>query len=321
MMNRLTEIADILRKKDNIAVACHTFPDGDALGSVVAMVMALRKMGKNCYILSKDQVMQQLVSLPLVDEVNSSPKEVKEGTELVLVLDCGNFDRVSFDQKTLKRVTLINVDHHKTNDAYGDYNYVDSKASATGEIVFDLIKLLGVEIDKDMAAAIYSAITTDTGSFRFESTTRRTHEIVGELIETGIKFQEISRELFESKSLERLKLTGRALMSLTPYLNGKVNIMILKENDFLDFNVQDRDTGDIINYGLMPQEAEVSMVLKEAEGKVRVSIRTKKKVDAGQFAEMFKGGGHKRAAGLTLDTPNFEEAKEILLKEIEVYLY
>lgn len=321
MMNKLSEIVEVLKSKNKIAVACHTFPDGDALGSVVAMVLALRKLNKDVYILTKDKVMEQIDFLPLVDEVNNSNDEVKKDTDVVLVLDCGNFDRVSFDQKTLGKIKLLCVDHHKSNSMYGDLNYVDIKSSATGEIVYDMINLLNVEIDKDISKCLYTAIATDCGSFKFENTTKRTHEIAGALIDTGIEFQEISRQLFETKSMERIKLISRALNSMESYLNNKVNIMIIKEKDFLELNVKDRDTGDIINFGLMPKDAEVSIVLKEAEGKVRGSIRTKKKVDAGLFAESFNGGGHSRAAGLTLDTPNFEEAKDILLRELEVYLY
>lgn len=322
MQNRLSEITEIINKSKYIGVACHTSPDGDALGSVMGMVMALRKLNKKCYILSKDdKVNEQLEFMKLTDEVNQSDDEVKPDTDLVLVLDCGNFDRVSFNQRSLKKCTLVNVDHHRTNDEYGDLNYVDFKASATGEIVYEIIKLLGVELDKDIAETLYVALSTDSGSFKYESTTKRTHQIAGELIDTGINVQEISRRLFETRSLEKIKLLGRALNQMETFLDGKVNIFSLKEKDFLETKVKDRDTGDIINFGLNPKEAEVSLVLKETEGKIRVSVRTKRKVDAGSFAQNFAGGGHKRAAGLTLDTPNFEEAKDILLRELEVYLY
>lgn len=322
MINSLIEITDEIKKASKIAVSCHTFPDGDAMGSVAALILGLRKLGKDCYILSKDdKIMEQLEFLPMSEEFDRSDGFVKEGTDLVVVLDCGNFERVSIDQKTIGRIKLVNVDHHKTNDCYGDLNFVDFKASATGEIVYEMLNILGVEIDKETAVYLYTAISTDSGSFKYESTTRRTHEIAGKLLETGIDFQDISKQLFETKSIERIKILSKALSTMESHFNGKVNIMTLREKDFLDAGVKDRDTGDIINYGLSPREAEVSIVLKETDDKIRGSVRTKNKVDAGLFAQNFNGGGHKRAAGLTLDTPNFEEAKEILLRELEVYLY
>lgn len=318
MINR---IPDIIRSNKKIGVACHTFPDGDALGSVHAMVLALRQMGKEAYILSKDQVLDSLDFLPLTQETNAAESTVQAGTDLVIVLDCGNFDRVSFDQKTLGNTTMLVIDHHKSNDRYGDHNYVNFKAAATGEIIFDLFKLLAVDITKEMGVALYTAITTDTGSFRFESTTSHTLEVAAELMKLDIGHQEIARKVFDEKPLGRVRLVGRTLNTLESFYQGRVNLMYLRESDFIDLDLPDKDTGDIVNYGLAPSEAEVAMILKEHEGKIRVSIRTKRKVDAGLFAEVFQGGGHIRAAGCTLMTPSFVEAREMLFRELEAYLY
>lgn len=318
MMNRFPEI---LRASKKIGVACHTFPDGDALGSVQAMVLALRSLGQDAYILSKDQVLDSLDFLPLTAETNASDAQVRPGTDLVLVLDCGNFDRVSFDQKTIGTTPMMILDHHKTNDKFGDFNHVDPTAAATGEIIFDLLGLLGASLSKDIAVCLYTAITTDTGSFRFEATTPRTLEIAARLMAVGIPHQEIARKVFDEMPLNRIQLMGRALGSLKSFYGGKVNLMYLRDKDFTELALGDKDTGDIVNYGLAPQEAEVSLVLKEYEEKIRVSIRTKRKVDAGLFAEVFQGGGHVRAAGCTLLTPSFAEAQEMLLRELEAYLY
>lgn len=318
MMNRFPEI---IRSGKKIGVACHTFPDGDALGSVHAMVLALRQIGLEAYILTKDKVLESLDFLPLTVETNESDAQIRPGTDLVLVLDCGNFDRVSFDQKTIGNTPMMILDHHKSNDKFGDFNHVDVKASATGEIIFDLLGMLGVTMTKDIALCLYTAITTDTGSFRFECTTPRTLEIASALMKVGIPHQEIARKVFDEMPLNRIQLMGRALGSLKSFDGGKVNLMYLRDRDFTELALLDKDTGDIVNYGLAPEEAEVSMILKEYEQKIRVSIRTKRKVDAGLFAEVFQGGGHVRAAGCTLLTPSFEEAQEMLLRELEAYLY
>lgn len=318
MMNRFPEI---IRRSNKIGVACHTFPDGDALGSVHAMVLALRHMGKETYILTKDKVLDSLDFLPLTEETNASDAQVRPGTDLVMVLDCGNFDRVSFDQKTLGKTPMMVLDHHKSNDQFGDYNHVDPTASATGEIIYDLLGMMGIPVNWEIAASLYTAITTDTGSFRFEATTPRTMEVAAKLLSVGIPHQEIARKVFDEKPLDRVRLMGRALNSLESHYQGRVNLMYLRDRDFTELNLPDKDTGDIVNYGLAPSEAEVSMILKEHEGKIRVSIRTKRKVDAGLFAEVFQGGGHKRAAGCTLMTPSFAEAREMLFRELEAYLY
>lgn len=317
----MKQFPEIIRQSRKIGVACHTFPDGDALGSVHALVLGLRQIGLNPYILSKDKVVDSLDFLPLTAETNQSDALVRPGTDLVMVLDCGNFDRVSFDQKSLWRTPMMVLDHHKSNDQYGDYNHVDSKAAATGEIIFDLLSLLGVTVTSDIAACLYTAIVSDTGSFRFEAATSRTLEIGSKLLAAGIPHQEIARRVFDEKPLARVRLLSRALQSLESFYGGRVNLMYLRERDFTELELPDKDTGDIVNYGLAPKEAEVSLVLKEHEHKIRVSVRTKRKVDAGLFAEVFQGGGHTRAAGLTLMTPSFDEARQMLFRELEAYLY
>lgn len=318
MMNNFSEI---IRNKQKIGVACHTFPDGDALGSVHAMVLALRKIGKAAYILSKDKVLDSLNFLPLTRETNEADDVVKDGTDLIIVLDCGSFDRVSYNYRTNVRFEVMNIDHHRSNDKFGDYNFIAPKASSTGEMVYGILKKAGIQRDQAIDTCLYTAITTDTGSFRFECTTPETHRIAAELIASGIPFQEIARSVFDEKPLARIKLMGRAIDSLETYFDGRVNLMRLKDSDFTDLKIIDKDTSELVNLGLAPMEAEVSMILKETEGKIRVSVRTKQKVDAGRYAEVFQGGGHIRAAGLTLMTPSFEEAKDMLLRELEAYLY
>lgn len=320
-MEKLTKVIDALKDAKFIGVGCHTSPDGDALGSVQALTLALRKMGKDVYIFSKDKVMETLKFLPLSLEVEASDHIVKSGTDLIAMLDCGAIDRVNVDFKGIYGSQLLNIDHHKTNDRYGDINYVDKEASATGEIIFDIINKLGVEIDKDIATCLYTAITTDSGSFRFQCTTPRTHEIASALLKTGIDFSSISRTVFDTKPFGKVKLIGHVISSMESCLSGKVNILKVSESDFINFNVMDRDTSDIVNFGLAPMEAEVSILLKEAEDRIRVSMRTKEKVDAGKFSEKFKGGGHERAAGMTFMTPSTEEVKDTLLKELEAWLY
>ncbi len=316
-----SSIPEAIKKAKKIGIGCHTFPDGDALGSVMAMTLALRKTGREAYMFMRDSVPDNLKFLPLSEEAENSTPEVREGTDLILMLDCGALDRVNVDLKGIYGTELINIDHHKTNDRYGDLNLVLSKASATGEIIFFLLRELGIETDEEIATCLYTAITADTGSFRYQCTTDVTHKVAAELLRTGIPFPEISRTVFDTKPFGKIQLTARVLQTMEQHFNGKVSLMTVREKDFQDFDLKGRDTSDIVNYGLLPSESDVSIILKESEGKIRVSMRTKNQVDAGKFSEKFLGGGHARAAGMTFLTPSFSEVRDTLLKELEAWLY
>lgn len=317
----MERIAKLIKGKKKIGITCHTSPDGDALGSVFALTEGLQSLGLDAYAINKDDLPDHLNFLPGYADFLKSDGRVQRGTDLVMALDCGNYDRLNLELETLGKTSLLVLDHHASNDKYGDYNHVNPKASATGELVFDLLEALGVKLSQTMAVNLYTALATDTGSFRYECTTPRAHHQAARLLEAGVDFSEISRRVFDEKPLNRVRLLGLAIQSLESHFDGKVSIMTLTDQDFAKVGLEDKDTGDIVNMGLAPKEALVSLILKEQGDKVRVSLRTKRKVDAGQFAGTFQGGGHARAAGLTLATPSLREAKAKLLRELEAYLY
>lgn len=317
----MKKIAQRILSAKEVAIVAHTSPDGDAVGSVMALYLGLQSLGKTAHLVSKDEVPDFLSFLPLTQAFNEADGDVPASVDLIIALDCGNFDRLSLHGETVGRRPLVVIDHHSSNDKYGELNHVDIKASATGELVYDLLQALSVTIDLPMATCLYTAITTDCGSFRYESTTPKTLAIAADLMAKGVDFPNIARRVFDEKPLPRVKLLGMALNSLESYFDGRVNVMCLSETAFDQLGMVEKDTGDIVNYGLAPQEALVSLILKEQDDKIRVSIRTKSKVHAGDFASHFSGGGHARAAGCTLMTPSFKEAKDHLLRELEAYLY
>lgn len=310
------KIAEIILKTDKIAVVTHASPDGDAVGSTMGLVIALRKLGKDVEILSKEPAPENLSYLPLFEEYGASDT-LSSDRELLLALDCGNKDRLSMERDGFEEIDKINIDHHVSNEMYGKLNYVDTKSASTAEIIFELVEALGVNLDQEIAKCLYTGIVSDTGSFRFPSTTAKTLRITASLLETGLDFSEIQRILFSTSEFKRIKLLGRALMTLENYMDGFVSIMNLEAIDFNILSISDRDSGDIVNYGLQPPEADVSILLKEAEGFFRVSVRTKLEIDASSLCGKFDGGGHVRAAGCNIKADTLEEAKRLILDEIE----
>jgi phosphoesterase RecJ-like protein len=314
MMSRT--LTEKIHAADRLALVTHASPDGDAVGSTLALALALRALGKTVTVLSKEPVPENLMFLPLAEEYGLTSVMPPE-TELLLALDCGNKERLSMEREGFDTVFKINLDHHVSNDLYGDLNHVDPTASSTAEMVTELIEALGGTLSVAMAECLYTGIVSDTGSFRYPSTTAATLRWTAKILETGLDFSRIQRILFATRDFKRVKLLGRALMTLERSPDGFVSMMNLAAADFNTLSIPDRDSGEIVNYGLEPPEADVSILLKEAEGFYRVSVRTKAVIDAAALCAIFGGGGHVRAAGCNLKADTLEGAKKQLLQEIE----
>lgn len=314
-MNNMA-ILQKIRETDKIAVVTHASPDGDAVGSTLALTLALRSLGKDVMVLSKEPAPENLSYLSLFDEYGKTGK-LLDDRNLLIALDCGNVERLSMERPGFLEIFKISIDHHVSNDMYGDLNEVDTTASSTAEIISGLISELGIKLTVEMAECLYTGIVADTGSFKYSSTTPNTLRVTARLLETGLDFSRIQRTLFNTSEFKRLKLLGKALMTLERDEDGFVSFMNLEAMDFNTLAISDRDSGDIVNYGLEPPEADVSILLKEAEGFFRVSVRTKDIIDASALCAKFGGGGHIRAAGCNLKANTLEEAKNMLLLEIE----
>jgi bifunctional oligoribonuclease and PAP phosphatase NrnA len=313
---KLNEVISKISEFNNIGITYHLSPDGDSLGSSLALMIGLKQLNKNAYIISKENLPELYSYLPYSNMINNNSGLISEETQCVIVLDCSNFQRISADiDKNTKKFTLLNIDHHISNDLYGDVNYIDSSASAVGEIIYNILVSLNIKIDKEIAECLYTSIITDNGSFRFSNTTANTHNISGQLINCGINFSEIHRKIFENKKFNRVKLYGKVIENM--YVKGHICIMkltkaMLKEYDF-DFS---EDTSDIINIGMEIGEVEVCALIKEVENDIKISLRSKSKVDVSKVAGKFAGGGHVRAAGLTLNT-DILDAESIIINAIE----
>jgi len=317
------KINDVINKINSfkkIAITFHTSPDGDSLGSALALFIGLKKLNKEVYIISKEVIPEAFLFLPCSNEINGETSEPLMNTECVIVLDCGDFKRINANLNMLdKKFELINIDHHVSNDLYGDMNFVNTLASSVGEIVYEVLRGLNVKIDKEISTCLYTSLITDTGSFRHSSTTAVTHKVAGELINTGINFSDIHRIIFENKKFEQIKFCGEIISNMTLELHGKVCVMYIAKRLLQKYNLVSEDTSDVINFGVSIDTVEVAILIKEAENGVKVSLRSKSLVDVSRIAEGFNGGGHIRASGFYTEA-NFDNTKvklmEILEKEL-----
>lgn len=313
----MNSIITFIKNSKCIGISFHGNPDGDALGSSLALMQGLRQLNKKAYIISKDVVPPVYGFLPCSEEVTGECSTALQGTDCVIVLDCGNIDRISGSLDTKNRnYKLINIDHHISNDLYGDYNFVDTNSSAVGEIVYQILQLLGLSITKEIAVCLYTSLITDSGSFKYSSTTSVTHTIAGDLINAGIDFSNIHRLVFENNKFERVKLYGKVIESIELHHNGQLCYMELTKRMLEDCHLEASDTSDIIALGVSIDSVEVIALLKETDRGIKISLRSKNKVDVQMIAKAFSGGGHIRAAGLYIDKV-IDEAKEIIINALE----
>lgn len=297
----MNQIINSIKEYRKIAITFHTSPDGDSLGSSLALMQGLRDFGKDAYIVCKETISETYSWLPYANEIDGNCGDITEETDCIIVLDCGNLERINMISHLKDtKVTTINIDHHLSNDLYGDLNYVDTNSAAVGEIVYQILQLMNIKITKDIAKCLYTSILTDTGSFRHSNTTSITHSIAGDLINTGIDFSEIHRLLFDNKKFERIKLQGKVIEDMHLALNSKVSIVRVTKDMFNSLGIEECDTGDLVSIGLKIDTVDVSVLIKEKDDITKVSLRSKKIVDVRKIAESFGGGGHIRAAGFAV---------------------
>lgn len=318
----LKSISEILLGAKKIGITYHVSPDGDAVGSVLALLQGLRIINKDAYIISKDKLSENLNYLPCSHEVTGNITKPTSDTDVVIVLDCGNLERVCADLSDFNGV-LLNIDHHISNDFYGDNNYIDTSAAATAEIVYELLGLLGVCLSTDseenlkVATCLYTSLVTDTGCFRHSNLTDRTLLIASNLKKIGVNNTYIYQSLFDNKNFNRVRFIGKAINNMKLVLDEKVALIELPISFADEFGIEIGDTSDIISYGLQIKGVEATLLIKEVENGVKCSLRSKNDVDVRKIAEIFGGGGHTKAAGIFIKDKSINEAKEILLKEIE----
>ncbi|AIS52479.1 bifunctional oligoribonuclease and PAP phosphatase NrnA [Thermoanaerobacter kivui] len=309
----LIDAINHIKEAQKIILTTHIAPDGDALGTVTGMYKVFKKMGKEVDAFVDDEIPDMYSFVPNIDKIS---KPFFKEADVVLIFDCADEERLGRAKELLKsKAATINIDHHISNTLYAKMNYVDTNAAATAEIAYQIVKLLGVDFDEEISTSFYTAILTDTGGFMYESTTSITHQIAGDLINNGAKFKEVGDKVFNSIKFNKAKLLGRALDSLTLYGEGKIAYMEILKRDFEETNTDLTQIENIINYGRNVEGVEVAVLLIEKEDEVKISLRSKEKVDVNKIANIFGGGGHIRASGCSIKG-NIDEAKEKILQAI-----
>ncbi len=321
----LADIAQELRANDRFLLTTHEAPDGDALGSLLAMHHILEQLGKDSvmFLAAKEFPLPvEYQFLPLEEVFHEAPADVVD--RVLVFLDCGNIDRmpVSFLRRDEARV--LNIDHHHDNTRFGNLNLVDTEVSCTAEIVYELGKLLGAEITLRIAGALYVALVTDTGRFMYENTGPATHRMAAELIELGVDVHDIYRRLYERVPIEKLHLVARAIERIEVFEDCKLAITHISASDYAETGASDALTEGIIDHVRSLEGMEAAAMIREKtdDGRAarKVSLRsTSGKVDVSAIARKHGGGGHRRAAGFSTDL-SYEELVKFLCAEVQAQL-
>lgn len=311
----MKEVVAALKNDDDFLLSTHVNPDGDGIGSVLAMSWALKKLGKRHVMVIDDNVPEAFSYLDGHQNILS----YTEGMTLpfspksFLSLDVANIDRIGRVGRLLPETAkIINVDHHMSNSNFGDINLVDAEVSSCAEIVFNIIAEFGFELDRSTAEAIYTGIVIDTGRFRFSSTTAGCMRMAGNLIDAGVRVSMVADSLFYSNSFETIRALSEILGTVTLYLDGRFAVSLLVHDFYEKNNREMIDTEGFVNYPLTIKGVNVSLLLQEpVKGVVRGSLRSKDgSINVNKIANIFGGGGHKKAAGFVVKGEEIDSVKK-----------
>ncbi|HEX4639028.1 MAG TPA: bifunctional oligoribonuclease/PAP phosphatase NrnA [Chthoniobacterales bacterium] len=317
MSEKFEQIAEALRENQSFAVLSHVRPDGDALGSQLAMGLALRKLGKDVRIWNEDGMLEKYSFLPNA-ELLTKPPAAPEDVDVILALDTAIQNRLGTALPAVKSSKLcINIDHHPSNPGYGDIVCIDPKAPATGQILFELMSSQKLPIDSSIATNLYVAISTDTGSFQYPNTTARTFEIAAELVRAGVDVGRVSQLTYENYPRRRVELLRDLLGTMRFDANNRVASFSLSLATAKKLGVLPEDNEGLIDHLRAIQGVVVAIFFEElADGKVRVSMRSKtNKVNVCAICEKFGGGGHVLAAGARV-RGTLAEVEQKVLEEV-----
>ena len=289
------ELVQHLKQGQRFVVASHQRPDGDAIGSAMAMALALRAIGKDATVVTDGIPPVFLQPFPDVASIRITP-EVTDTFDAALIMECSELARTGV--KGLDRSPVMNIDHHPGNTGYGAINWVDESAAACGEMAFTLIEALGAPLTREVATHVYLAVLTDTGSFHFSHLSPRTYEIARRCVEAGADPQWIARTHYDSNSLARVRIFGAVMNGMVIVDEGRVALLSITRQTMTDLSGTSDDLEGLINFPLTVKDIEAVAFFKEiGDHDWRVSLRSKGTVDVGAIARWQGGGGHTNAAG------------------------
>lgn len=302
----IAKILDEVRKSKTFLVTTHVGCDGDGVGSGLALISMLRKMGKRAHMVADHGIGREFRFLPGSDDVGSGPKDLWQKYDWAFVVDSGSFERLERVGRALPQgMRIVNIDHHLSNGLYGSINWVDPRIGATGEMVYRLIRASGIRMDRDIALCLYISLVTDTGRFSFTSTSSNSHLIAADLLSFGLDPGDVTRRLYRSKSLGELRLQAEVIRKVHFAGGRRLAWASLTLHQFRRFKTVVTDSQEYVDLLKSIDGVEVAILFREMGGddkvKVKVSIRTDGLVDGSAVMKHFGGGGHRRAAGCMLD--------------------
>ena len=307
----MEQILQQIKTSRRILVASHAEPDGDCLGSLVALGLALSKLDKAITMFNQSPIPAVYRFLPGVERIQRRIKEAAD-YDLAIILDCGDIIRVGDDNTNINQIpVVINIDHHISNTGFGDLQLIDTDACATAEIVYRLIDALEIPFDREIATSIYLGILTDTGSFRFSNTNPAAFAISKAMTDIGVEPHVVAQRVFGTYSLGRIKLLNMALNSIEISENGKLSLMTVSRSMLNATGTSTEDIDGLINYARRIEDVKVAALIHEIKNgagkftnmnRYHVSLRSDNTVDVAEIAAKFGGGGHTSAAGFQIES-------------------
>ncbi len=298
MAGSVASVADAIRARESFVITSHARPDGDAIGSSLALALGLEQLGKRVTVVLRDPAPRTFQGFPAIDRLTVAER-VDIPADAAIVLECSDITRPGVTG--LDRYTVINIDHHLGNAMYGAVNWFDVGAAACAELVAELLDVLGVTWTPAIASHLYLGISTDTGGLRYGPISARTYDTCRRIVETGVDTPRLSRQIFESYSIGRVRLTGALLNAMTLHHDQQVAVLAIDDDLLQRCGATIDDTEGLVNLPLGASEVlAVALLKKQGDGSWRVSLRSKGDVDVRSVAMQWQGGGHKNASGCTV---------------------
>ena len=311
------QITEALRQAKNILIASHVFPDADAIGSQLALGNILESLGKNVFYYCEEFVSRMYEFMPGSEQLDKNFKDISQFDAAVAV-DCGDRFRLGHEVDALLQIhPYIVIDHHAGHRDFGDISWVEADRSSTAEMVFDLALALNAEISYNAAYNLYAAIVSDSGSFKYDSTSAYTFHVAAQLLNRGVVPSEVAGKLFDNYSVNRLKLLENVLGSLELHSEGQIAVIAATNQMFEASGAKREDTEEFINLPRALRSVKVAVFLKETpDDSIKVSLRAKGGCDVSQVALKYGGGGHRNAAGYSVKDKTLADVNEELLQDL-----
>ena len=315
-MDNFLKIKERIMESRNILITSHVNPDGDAIGSGLALMKGIEKLNKNCNVrfVLQDKTPDRIKFLKLEKRAEIYNPQEKYIFDLAVCVDSATLERTGTVKELIENCEKINIDHHISNPCYGQLNYVED-ISSTSEVVYKFLKFTETEIDIDMAEALYTGLVNDTGNFKHSNATEKTFQMAGDLVSIGVNNSKVVREFLNTKSMAAIKLLGQAMYEMKFDEEKKLVYFFLSYKDMQKVNGRKEDTEEIVETLVSYEKAEVSLFLREDKpGVIKGSMRSKYDVNVNEIASIFGGGGHIKASGFTSTLPHEEIIKKVLEK-------